>query len=76
MNITFPGGGGPDIPDPPPPPPPPPEPPTQVDARREIARRRGAQRTGGQGANIRNVEGRGGQQIIGSVETALKGLIR
>lgn len=75
LDLTLPGKG-PKMPEPPEPPPPPPDPPTQVDARQEIARRKGARRIGRTGANIRNVEGAGGQPIMASVQTALKGLIR
>lgn len=76
LNFTLPGfgggGGGPEAPKPPAAPPPPPK---QVDARRELAARRGTARSTPRPANIRNVGNQSGQSTTSStMARALKNL--
>lgn len=69
LNLTLPGfgGGGGSRPQAPEPPAAPPPPPKQVDARRELASRRGQSRSTPRPANIRNEGGQAGQQTGGQM---------
>ena len=77
LNLTLPGlGGGGSQQKAPEPPAAPPPPPKQVDARRELASRRGTARSTPRPANIRNEGGQAGQQMgsTSGLARALKNL--
>lgn len=80
LNLTIPGlgggggGGGGGGAKAPAPPPAPPKPPTQVDARRDLSRRRGSTRGDALPENVRNEGGRGGLNMVQSTARALKQL--